>query len=394
MTTLWDTTGTEVVRALSAERRSAGAVAFGLALTLVVVTDQRSVEEAERAATAAAAAHPCRTLIVVRRHTEAPDPRLDAEVLIGDRLGPGEAVVMRMYGRLALHAESVVLPLLAPDAPVVTWWHDAPPERIAYDPLGVFADRRVTDVMRCKDPMSGLIQRADDYAPGDTDLSWANITGWRSLISASFDSLDSRPQRAVVHGPKHPSTALMMGWLRSRLGIPVDHDETRDELIQQVEIELADQTFSITRQDRHSAVLHRGDQGDRIQPLATRDLGELLSEEVKRLDADGVYGEALAAWSGKEDLGSRSALRTHIWRDPVQEAAGNDEPAPKRTRRGTTSGTGTSRGASSATGSRRANARSSSSSSSSSSRSKASSAEDASDGSGTTPDDQKKASKA
>ena len=56
-------------------------------------------------------------------------PRLDAEVLIGGRLGPGEAVVMRMYGRLALHAESVVLPLLAADAPVVTWWHGRPPER-------------------------------------------------------------------------------------------------------------------------------------------------------------------------------------------------------------------------------------------------------------------------
>ena len=107
MTTLWDTTGSDVVKALSAERRSAGAMATGLALTLVVVTDQRSAEEAEKAATAAAAAHPCRLLMVIRRHLDAPDPRLDAEVLIGGRLGPGEAVVMRMYGRLALHAESV-----------------------------------------------------------------------------------------------------------------------------------------------------------------------------------------------------------------------------------------------------------------------------------------------
>ncbi|WP_324273261.1 glucose-6-phosphate dehydrogenase assembly protein OpcA [Blastococcus brunescens] len=47
-------------------------------------------------------------------------------MLIGGRLGPGEAVVMRMYGRLGLHAESVVLPLLAADAPVVAWWHAAP----------------------------------------------------------------------------------------------------------------------------------------------------------------------------------------------------------------------------------------------------------------------------
>ena len=118
MTTLWDTTGTEVVKALGAERRAHGAVASGLALTLVVVVDEAHVADAERAATRAAAEHPCRLLVVVRRRPDAPESRLDAEVLIGGRLGPGEAAVLRMYGRLALHAESVVLPLLAPDAPV------------------------------------------------------------------------------------------------------------------------------------------------------------------------------------------------------------------------------------------------------------------------------------
>ena len=82
-------------------------------------------------------------------------------MLIGGRLGPGEAVVMRMYGRLALHAESVMLPLLAPDAPVVTWWYRGPPEKIAHDPLGVFADRRITDVIRDADPAASLRQRAD-----------------------------------------------------------------------------------------------------------------------------------------------------------------------------------------------------------------------------------------
>src|SRR5882724_5352810 len=146
MTTLWDTTGTEVVKAPSAERRTGGAMTSGCALTLIVVVSERDVPEAEAAATTAASRHPCRLLIVIRRQVDAPVPRLDAEVLIGGRLGPGEAVVMRMYGRLALHAESVTLPLLAPDTPVVTWWHGEPPERIAYDPLGVFAERRITDI--------------------------------------------------------------------------------------------------------------------------------------------------------------------------------------------------------------------------------------------------------
>src|SRR3954471_24439083 len=238
MTTLWDTTGTAVVKALAAERRTGGAVTSGIAITLVVVVEQEDVEEAEEAATIAASRHPMRMLMVVRRHIDAPVPRPDAEVTIGGRLGPGEAVVMRMYGRLALHAESVTLPLLAPDAPVVTWWHDAPPDKIAFDPLGVFADRRITDVSRCPDPLAALHQRAKDYAPGDTDLAWARTTSWRSLIAAAFDSTSGKPVSATVHGPKTPPSALLVGWLRSRLGIDVELNEVRGQDVSEVELQL------------------------------------------------------------------------------------------------------------------------------------------------------------
>ncbi len=326
MTTLWDTTGSDVVRALEAERRSAGALAFGLALTLVVVTDQSTVAEAEAAAKAAASAHPCRILLVIRRHLEAPDPRLDAEVLIGGRLGPGEAVVMRMFGRLALHAESVVLPLLAPDAPVVTWWHNSMPEKIAYDPLGVFAHRRVTESLREADPMAALHQRAVDYAPGDTDLSWARTTGWRALIAAAFDSVQNSAKSAVVTGPESPPTALLIGWLRSKLGIPVELAKSGRD-ISEVRVTLTDDApgppeVVISRRDDRSAVIKRSDQADRLMPLAPRDLGDLLAEDVRRLDADEVYSEALSAWTGIKGLASRSSRREHIWHDPSTDEPG------------------------------------------------------------------------
>src|SRR5262245_33072749 len=153
---LWDTSGNEVVKALAAERRSAGGLASGLALTLVAVVDERLVREAEAAATIAASAHPCRLLIVVRADVMQQRSRLDAEIVVGGRLGPCEAVVMRMQGRLALHAESVVMPLLAADVPVVAWWHEEPPEHIAYDLLGVVADRRVTDSAQAVDLVTAL----------------------------------------------------------------------------------------------------------------------------------------------------------------------------------------------------------------------------------------------
>jgi len=225
MTTLWDTTGTAVVKALAAERRLAGAVSSGLALTLVVVVDEKRVAEAEVAATRAAAQHPCRLLVVVRRRPDAPEPRLDAEILIGGRLGPGEAVVMRMYGRLALHAESVILPLLAPDAPVVTWWNGEPPHLIAHDPLGVFADRRVTDSSLGSDALLALRQRAADYSPGDTDLTWTRTTQWRALCASAFDAAEDSPTAARVAGQAgNASRELIAGWLQSRLGLAVTID--------------------------------------------------------------------------------------------------------------------------------------------------------------------------
>ncbi len=108
---------------------------------------------------------------------------------VGGRLGANEAVVMRMYGRLTLHAESVVLPLLASDAPVVTWWHGQTPEKLAYDALGVLAGRRVTDAADDPDPMAALKRRAKDYGPGDTDLAWTRTTPWRALLASAFDDM-------------------------------------------------------------------------------------------------------------------------------------------------------------------------------------------------------------
>lgn len=326
MSTLWDTTGTAVVKALAAERRTGGAVTSGIALTLVVVVDEHLVPEAEAAATAAASMHPSRLLIVIRRELDATQPRLDAEVLVGGRLGPGESVVMRMFGRLALHAESVVLPLLAPDAPVVTWWHGPPPARIATDPLGVFADRRITDSGWAEEPVVALHQRAEDYVPGDTDLAWTRTTPWRATLASTFDSIDRGVQSAVVKGdPRSPAAFLLAGWLRSRLHLPVPVEQpesvtnTGPTGIHGLEVELDNGEEIELLRNNGSVLVRHGDQAETMVPVGERDLGELLGEELRRLDADQPYSEALGAATGMKKLSARPAVRTHIWVDPAQE---------------------------------------------------------------------------
>jgi glucose-6-phosphate dehydrogenase assembly protein OpcA len=328
MTTLWDTTGTAVVKALAAERRSGGAVMSGLALTVVVVVEERDVHEAEAAATTAASRHPCRLLIVIRRQVEAPVPRLDAEVLVGGRLGPGEAVVMRMYGRLSLHAESVVLPLLAPDAPVVTWWYGSPPDLIAHDPLGVSADRRVTDVLRAEDPGAALRQRAEDYRPGDTDLAWTRTTPWRAELASAFDTVRFHAKAAAVTGRRDdPATLLLAGWLSARLGCEVPVEQAGGRApgvggigVSSIRVELVDGgEVELTRKDAGSVVLSRTEQPDSDVVLPERDLGDLLAEELRRLDADQPYAEALGVATGVRGLSGRAdEPRTLIWVDPMQ----------------------------------------------------------------------------
>ena len=301
MTTLWDTTGTAVVKALAAERRTGGAVTSGLALTLVVVADEKDVADVEQAATIAASKHPMRMLLVIRRQVDAPVPRLDAEVLIGGRLGPGEAVLMRMYGRLALHAESVTLPLLAPDAPVVTWW----------DGAGARADRvrPARSVRRAAhhrlEPFAGsgrgaASTRAIDYAPGDTDLAWTRITGWRTAVAGALDGASERASSAVVDGdPTDPSALLLAGWLSAKFGfmVPVNSDHGRVNL-ERVTVSFPSGHTMRATNDAGRLLLQRDGQPDSISPFPERSTGELLAEELRRLDTDQTYAEALGTVTG------------------------------------------------------------------------------------------------
>jgi glucose-6-phosphate dehydrogenase assembly protein OpcA len=323
---LWDTTGSEVVKALAAERRSAGGVTSGLALTLVAVVDERHVRATEAAATIAAQQHPTRLLIVVRRNVLDQESRLDAEIMVGGRLGPCEAVIMRMHGRLALHAESVALPLLAPDVPVVTWWHGEPPERIAYDPLGVVAERRITDAAQATDPAGALRNRADDYAPGDTDLAWTRITPWRAVVAGALDTADGPVKAAkITANPDDPSAKLMAGWLQARLGIKprttapgIDEETGLPPVgLREVELSLAGGAkLGVVRHNGTASVTRTGFP-DRVMPLVAEPLGEELAEELRRLDPDEPYAAALAAATGTKGLNDRPGQRVHIWHDPA-----------------------------------------------------------------------------
>jgi glucose-6-phosphate dehydrogenase assembly protein OpcA len=251
---------------------------------------------------------------------------------------------MRMYGRLGLHAESVVLPLLAADAPVVTWWHERPPIRIATDALGVIANRRVTDSAMAEDPLDALRVRAEDYAPGDTDLCWTRSTPWRATLASTLDSVAGRRGDAVrvlggrVEGdPGNATAQLIAGWLSSRCGCQIDvvagsrtpgHAGVASVVLQ------LDQDEELRLQDdrKGNAIITQPYRPDALVALPDRALGELIGEELRRLDADEPYSEALEAATGVIGLSSHPASREHVWFDPMRPAippagAGTTVPA-------------------------------------------------------------------
>ncbi len=129
---LTDTTASNINKALVRGRRAIGTPAVGMVLTMVIVTDEENAYDAIKAAEEASHEHPSRTLVVIKRHARNPrertHSRLDAEVRVGSEAGTGETVVLRTYGEVSEHADSVVLPLLLPDAPVVVWWPADAPE--------------------------------------------------------------------------------------------------------------------------------------------------------------------------------------------------------------------------------------------------------------------------
>src|SRR6266851_7147560 len=216
---LTETTTGAINDALRQARVRLGGIASGMVLTLVIVTDEGAQYDAARAAAAAGRQHPCRIIVVIIRRPEQRS-RLDAEIRVGET-SPGETVLLRMYGPLGQHADSVVTPLLMPDTPVVTWWPGTPPAVPAADPLGALAQRRITDAASAAAPRQCLGSLAVGYRPGDTDLSWTRATPWRTLLAATMD----QPHGAIGGGAVaaeqgNPSADLIASWLSTRLGVP------------------------------------------------------------------------------------------------------------------------------------------------------------------------------
>lgn len=288
-----ETTTQAVNKRLVSLRESSGVVTVGRVLTLVVCTlDSSEAEDAIAAANDASREHPCRVIVLARGDRFA-ETKLDAQIRVGGDAGAAEVIVLRLQGELVNHESSMVIPFLLADTPVVAWWPRGAPQFPSQDSVGRLAIRRITDATFAPDPQAAIKKRLESYAAGDSDLAWSRVTYWRALLAAALDEPPFEPVQSVtVSGLREePALDILAGWLASRLGCPVVR--RTGEL--KVELHRPSVSVGITRpQTGRTATLTRTGEPDQRFALARRETTDCLSEELRRLDADDVYAEALA----------------------------------------------------------------------------------------------------
>ncbi|AWB92191.1 glucose-6-phosphate dehydrogenase assembly protein OpcA [Aeromicrobium chenweiae] len=289
---LTKTNSSRIARALVKARSAAGSPAMDMVLTLLVVTDDENVSEALKTATTLSREHPSRVIGVILGDGRGA-AELNAKVRVGEN-SSGESILLRISGELTKHAESVVLPLLLPDSPVVVWWPGKPPANPSADAIGRLARRRLTDAEATDSPIRSLKAVARAYQPGDTDLSWTRSTPWRALLAAALDQTTGTVTGGTVTaGTGNPVAILLVSWLESRLKVPIKRKRIDTPQIASVVLHTAEGDVLIERVDSVSCHFSVPGSSPREVPLGARPLAELLAEDLRRLDADDVYAQTI-----------------------------------------------------------------------------------------------------
>jgi len=166
--------------------------------------------------------HPSRTVLLFPE-PEAEDG-LAARVLLECYEVPGsprhlcnEVVELRLRGGRALAPASIALPLVLPDLPIFLRWRGRPDfgSRVL-DQLVEMVDRLVVDSAEWSDVPDAYaeLERVFERV-AVSDIAWRRSLPWRASLARAWPELPDR-----LEGPA-AETALVGGWLRSRVGVEI-----------------------------------------------------------------------------------------------------------------------------------------------------------------------------
>jgi glucose-6-phosphate dehydrogenase assembly protein OpcA len=236
------------------------------------------VEAAEDVLSGLAERHPSRTIVLVP-DADAEDG-IEANVdLACYRAGEGrqvcvETIRVRLGGNRAEVPASVVQPLLLPDLPVFLRWRGLPPfGEGPFEELLDVVDRLIVDSNEWPDlpaPYERFAEVFDRVAV--SDIAWARTSRWRPQLASLWPEIKG-VERIKVTGTA-AQASLLAGWLRSRLGHPVELEHEQSDRLVGVDVDGKPAPFP---------------PGDAPNPA------DLLSDELETFSRDRVYEEAVRA---------------------------------------------------------------------------------------------------
>jgi glucose-6-phosphate dehydrogenase assembly protein OpcA len=234
------------------------------------------VEAAEDVLAGLAERHPSRT-IVLFPEPEA-DDGLDADVEVEVYpVGDGreictETIRIRLNGNRAQAPASVVEPLFLPDLPVFLRWRGVPDfGGASFESMLGVVDRLIVDSTEWPDLQSGYAKLATiSDRVVVSDIAWARTSRWRQQLASLWPGI-AEVERIRVTGTA-AQAALLAGWLRSRLGHPVELEHEHSDHLVAVELDGKPAPFP---------------PGDPPPPA------DLLSEQLDRFERDRIYEEAV-----------------------------------------------------------------------------------------------------
>lgn len=292
-----DTSTSTIANRVDELHKQRGEAALGRVLTLLICTDSVNLEESLVIANSASREHPCRVIAIVTEGREAgDDSTLDAQIRFGADAGAGEIIVLKPTGGLTRHLDTLIIPLLVPDVPVVAWWPTRAPENPSADPIGMMASSRITDAMRATNPEAAFTALRAHFTAKDVDLAWTRLTKWRATIATLLEQPPASPITSVtVRGQaRHLSVDLLGAWLALRLDVPVVFERVTDAIgVDGVTFVCQDGEFGLQRDDERISITMPGEVASQSMPMPRRTTEDCLSEELRRLDPDEVYAEVL-----------------------------------------------------------------------------------------------------
>ncbi|NBY16429.1 MAG: hypothetical protein EBQ78_01900 [Betaproteobacteria bacterium] len=114
------------------------------------------------------------------------------------------------------------------------------------------------------------------------------------MLAAALDQPVGRVQEVTVHSePRSASSLLLAGWLRKRLHVPTKIVHDKGPGITKVVLKTTQGEVSLSRPDGRVAQLAIPHAPESPVALPRRNMAELLAEELRRLDPDEIYYQAL-----------------------------------------------------------------------------------------------------